>query len=390
MPKNRSSCLHPSQESDELIFEVCQRFLNYYCEEDDSSDTIGKKGPAAKISNWLKNERGRPDLTREKIYPLLREAFRRNFLILKSPVDVSLKEMLQNRFKLDERQEIDIVKVEGSMASANVSSYAADKVIELIGLVAEEKRHQAIQEGKNPDEIKVHLGIGAGYATMLVAKRLALQVNTREKSPSLVLHTISSGGFFVEEPHKSPITYFSYFNNELTKIEYVALFSETFVNREDYKQIRKSPSYRRCFDLKDEIDIIITSLASADDIHSLLRQNLEYMIKEKAIPANSLNQMFQNGFIGDVQFRPYSQKGVLNEGCPIHAVALFELNEMVQFVNKPGKHVVLVGGPCGECGSLKTEALRPLLANKNLRLWNHLILDIKTANELLKTPNKSI
>jgi DNA-binding transcriptional regulator LsrR (DeoR family) len=73
--------------------------------------------------------------------------------------------------------------------------------------------------------------------------------------------------------------------------------------------------------------------------------------------------------------------------CPVRAVTLFELDELVAIAKdrSNGKYVVLVAGPCGECGATKKNALRPLLANERLRLWTHLIVDAKTAKELLTT-----
>jgi DNA-binding transcriptional regulator LsrR (DeoR family) len=101
---------------------------------------------------------------------------------------------------------------------------------------------------------------------------------------------------------------------------------------------------------------------------------------------NVLIKMYKAGWVGDVQFRPYSAEGPLPENvCPVRAVTLFELDELVRIAKDRtnGKYVVLVAGPCGECGETKKNALRPLLANEQLRLWTHLIVDAKTAKELL-------
>ena len=67
------------------------------------------------------------------------------------------------------------------------------------------------------------------------------------------------------------------------------------------------------------------------------------------------------GWKGDVQFRPYTDSGALIEECPVRAVTLFELDELVELARTDGKYVVLLAGPCGECGEPKVEALRPLV-----------------------------
>jgi len=388
MVKNKTGRWHPSQENDELIFSVCDHFLSQLgesCSDGDSMNTEReRKGAAAAVAEWLKKKYGRTDLTREKIYPLFWEALRRNFIRLQPPVENILQKKLMEHFHLEDYSgQISIVNVKGTSASLSVTSVAADQIIALIDQVAEEKRKQAVLEGKDPNNIQVHLGMGAGYASMLVAKRLANRSNFGEMPPSLVLHAISSGGFFIDEPHKVPTTYFSYFHETQVNVQYVALFSETVIHKDEYEKIKSNPGLRRCFERKNEIDIIVTSLADAEHEHGLLGQYLSYLMTEGLIQDDVIHRMKEVGWVGDVQFRPYSKEGPLKEVCPVRAVALFELEEMVQFARQQGKHIVLIGGPCGECGSLKTKALRPLLQNENLRLWTHLITDVQTARELL-------
>ena len=64
------------------------------------------------------------------------------------------------------------------------------------------------------------------------------------------------------------------------------------------------------------------------------------------------------------------------------AMTLFELDQLKKMVES-GKHVVLVAGPCLQCGRSKSEALRPLVKQPSLHVFNHLVTDIGTANELL-------
>jgi DNA-binding transcriptional regulator LsrR (DeoR family) len=135
------------------------------------------------------------------------------------------------------------------------------------------------------------------------------------------------------------------------------------------------------FKKRDEIDIIFTSLASADDEHGLFRQYFEYLRDENLVP--SVFESLQNqGWVGDILFQPFSETGALTPK-PYRAVALFTFDELAAFSRRPGKHVVVIGGPCGKCGAPKTNALRPLLANPDARLWTRLIIDRDTALGLL-------
>jgi hypothetical protein len=71
------------------------------------------------------------------------------------------------------------------------------------------------------------------------------------------------------------------------------------------------------------------------------------------------------------------------DGCPVRAVTLFEPAALVERVKQPDKYVILLAGPCHECGRTKTPALIPLLRQPGLRLWTHLVTDLKTAHELV-------
>ena len=383
-PKGKTPRWHASQESDELIFAVCDRYffqLGRSAQQQEGEER--QRGAAAAVAEWIQKEKNRPDITREKIYPLFWEACQRGFLLLQAPTEKGLKKKLEEYYRLENYPgDLTVVNVRGESAAKHVTSSAADLIVELIDKVWKEKK---AKYPKDPEKQAVHLGMGAGYAAMLVAKRLAQKILSGEDVPQLVLHAISSGGFLPNEPHKAPSTYFTYFDPSLTNIKFEALFSATVVDSEDYAKQIANPGVKYSFEQKDKIDIVVTSLAAADHEHGLLVQYLTHLVDQGLIDKNTINNMHKAGWIGDVQFRPYSVDGPLPDVCPVRAVTLFELEELVEMARDPanGKYVVLVAGPCGECGASKKHALRPLIANEKLRLWTHLVTDARTARELL-------
>ena len=394
-PKLHATRWHASQESDELIFAVCDRYFSQLGRtarekegdtENTSDSEAGEKlrGAASSVAEWLRQEKGRPDITREKIYPMFWEACNRGFLLLQPPPEHHLRKKLENQFSLYRHPgEITVVNVSGERAAQHITFVAADQIVELIERVWKEKKERFPDD---PEKQAVHLGMGAGYATMLVARRLASSIRPGGEFPLIVCHAISSGGFLPNEPHKCPSTYFSHFDPALIDVKFVALFSATVVSNSDYENQKSNPTIRYSFEQRDEIDIIVTSLASADHEHGLLVQYLTHLVDQRLMSRAVLSRMFEAGWIGDVQFRPYSADGPLPENvCPVRAVTLFELDDLVEIAKdrSNGKYVVLIAGPCGECGETKKSALRPLLANEKLRLWTHLIIDAKTAKELL-------
>ena len=371
-----------ANESDELVFAVCERFFNELAPLEEGKR---RKGVATAVSNWLKTERSRQDLGREKVYPLVWEAFHRNYLLLRPPVENDMRNNLIEKYDLQnyidqQRGDIVVTNVIGPTASKHVNSTAADVIIELIDKVNRDKKSRAIAEGKDPDNVRVHLGVGAGYAAMEVAKRLAARANA--ELPKLTLHAITPGGYYIAEQHKDTSTYFSYFSDQSIDVECVGFFSTPVVMADSYKSLRSNPSLRDYFDRRDEIDIALTSLASSNDPHGLMKQYFSYLQEKGLIEEDVLQTLHKQGWVGDLLFQPYSATGVIFPDT-LRTVALFTFNELLEFSQKPGKYVVLCGGPCGDCGSPKTEALRPLLKEPSLRIWTHLVLDREAANQLL-------
>ena len=88
-------------------------------------------------------------------------------------------------------------------------------------------------------------------------------------------------------------------------------------------------------------------------------------------------------WVGDVAYRPYSAKGPILQSTPTRAVTLFELSELVALSRQQDKHVVLASGPCRRCGRTREDALLPLLKNRQLKLWTHLVMDLGTAENLI-------
>ncbi|NUQ63002.1 MAG: hypothetical protein HUU20_10960 [Pirellulales bacterium] len=372
MPRGRRWV--PSEESDELVFAVCERFLQQLAEQDGDSEDTKKRGAAAVVAQWAQKEFDREDLTRQRIYPLVWQGVRRKFLFLQPPRKELLARQLAEHFQVrryaDDKQVLQVVDVRGPGAAQHVAAAGADLVLSLI------ERLGAARKGP------VHIGLGAGYSAMLVAKRLAHRYSDKSH-PKLVLHALSAGGFRVDQPHKAPITYFSYFDDALTPVDCVALYAETVVANRDYERVKQGPGVHKSFERAEQIDIVITSLASEEDEHGMLGQFLENLIEEGELEPDALDRMRRAGWIGDVQFRPYSSTGPITEECPVRAVTLFEISDLVERARRDDKYVVLLAGTCGECGRTKTKALVPLLTQPDLRLWTHLITDLQTASELL-------
>ena len=375
---------HPSQESDELVFAVCDRFLSHLARPPDPRGGRGESerlGSAAAIADWLNKKWGRKDLTRERIYPLFWEAARRNYLLLQAPRELHFAQRLAERYSVaqyaEDTERIQVVNRRGRDAPTHVAAAGADLILSLVKRLGKRKREQGVTSPR------VHLGLGGGFSAMMVAKRLASRLYSDLECPRLVLHALTAGGFLVDQPQKAPVTYFSYFDDLLIETEFVGLFSAPVVLSGEYQKVIGHPGVHESFERADEIDVVVTSFATARDEHGLLSAYLKHLIAKGELRPEVLHELASMDWVGDVQFRPYSATGPIVEGCPVRAVTLFEIADLVRRIERPDKYVVLLAGPCSECGTAKTEGLLPLLTQPSLRLWTHLVTDVQTAAELL-------
>lgn len=300
-------------------------------------------------------------LSREGVYPYIIEAVHRKFLLLRPPLDARLADQLASKYKLD-RNRIRVVAASDRTANEHVSSTGADWILELIREVGCRKE-------------VVHLGLGSGWTTMQVARRLALRLRDEVNCPPLVLHALSSG-FDITDPMRAPVAFFAFFQDLPTRVGYRSLFVQAAVPWNRYDEVKTQPGVRESFECKDAVDIVVTSLASASDDHGALNRFL------RPWGAKGLSDLKRQQWVGDLQYLPFSAKGPIKVKSGVRAVTLFELPELAAMARTGSKHVVLLGGPCGECATPKHEALRPLFEAPSLRVWSHLVLDATTAHVL--------
>jgi DNA-binding transcriptional regulator LsrR (DeoR family) len=337
---------------DELVFAVCELFF-----KGESPDAIAKR-----LNQDLNLVQRGVKLTRERIYPLIREGVQLGYVVLSPPIHRSLSQRLADRYGLDASR-IRVVSIRTRSAAEHLAAAGARVLLDLI---------RELGTRKNP----VHLGLGSGWTSMLVALRLVQLLRQGYEGPGLVLHALSSG-FDANDPLRSPVAFFGPFQELPVEVSYVGLFASAAVPVEDYETVKKQPGVRESFEQAREIDIVVSSLASARDEHGALNRFMHF---GRGLGAAELRRQ---GWVGDFQYLPLSRRGAIHLTHGVRAVTLFELPDFVRMVQSKDKHVVLVAGPCGMCGRTKEDALRPLLEVSDLKIWSHLVTDARTADRLL-------
>jgi DNA-binding transcriptional regulator LsrR (DeoR family) len=335
---------------DTLLISVCDRFLN--------------REKVMDIVEWLQGEPGGEEIKRENIYPLLREARNRGYFSVLPPPEGYLQQRICDRFDV-EKERIHVLRVRGDTAREYVANAAAEQIVRLIHEVGETKG-------------RVRIGLGGGGTVMKVARALASRLRSEGSLPKLGLHALSSG-FDVSNPWTAPVSFLGYFDQAAPDIEYVGLFASAVVEVAEYEHVKTLPGVEESFSKASQIDIVVTSLASASDKHGELNRFMNLGERSNG----NVEELKTCGWVGDVSYRPYSKTGPIAAAGGIRAVSLFELEDLVELARKPNKHVLLVAAPCGICNEPKAAALQPLLKESKLRLWSHLLMDLTTAQNLL-------
>jgi DNA-binding transcriptional regulator LsrR (DeoR family) len=322
------------------------------------------------IADWLSKEID-DRVTREEVYPLLREAVRRRFFALLPPVSQVMSQRIADRFRGGEDQDrIHVASVSAESAREWLPYFAANLI---------SKRIQKM--GKRQD--RVGIGLGGGGTIMRVAEFLGAQLQSAENLPRLGLHVLTSG-FALDRPRSAPITFLSFFAHVPTKIECVGLFAPPVVDEEDYDRMKELPGIEESFRSAADIDLIVTSLASADDKDGELN---EFLCTAGERTEGTLTALRNEGWVGDLLYHPYSSKGPITGVSPqVRTFSVSNLEDLKSFASDESKHVIVVCGPCGICGKTKAKALRPLLESEDLKVWTELVMDRTTAKELLEPP----
>jgi len=356
-----------AEDKDSQLFRV----LELYVQQGKNADEIAE----------IITREYRQPLKRSNVYPMLRKGADRGYLRLAPPWSDTLRDKLAARFGL-KPERIHVVNASRESADEQVPAAAAEIMESLI---------RELGAGGTP----VHLGLGPGRASRIIARNLALALRASEgPSPNLALHTITAG-CPSRSPEYAPLAFFSFFEPAMVT-EAHALFAEPAVPCEEYDVVKSRPGFARAFAERDKIDIVGTSLGDAADKHDMFRNLHEGRWNEGTPPEHSpatsaaMRDLKGKGWRGNVQFRPYSDVGIIREGPKtLRVPTLFELEDLRKMASQAEnperrRAVILCVHPCGRCKELRTRALLPLLTVPELRIWSELVIDASTVQSVLE------
>jgi hypothetical protein len=258
-----------------------------------------------------------------------------------------------------------VVETAGAHDNAKVAAVAAELALDHLEEIVKAKRGPV-----------VGLGLGPGRATLDFCRAFGGLLAGYPEPVKLRLVAISAG-CPANAPEYASISFFNLFPKHLVESK-VGLFAETLVPLKEFEAIKQRAGVKEAFAARESIDLVVTSMGDVWDDDDLLSMFLLQSDQD-------LGQLRAAGWIGNVQYRPYSATGPVREKpSDLRAVTLFELEDLARIAGQKNKHVILIARQCGICGRTRAEALRPLLTNPGLKVFSTLVLDGATARELLK------
>ena len=313
--------------------------------------------------------------SREQVYPLLKRAERLGLLRLVASLDEEMGRWLAKVCGLP-AENVKVVQAKGPQSLEHVAKAGARMAFDVI---------QDLRASSAPPQ---HVGLGAGRTSRLLCRELGALLKSEfdrpatgsqdypiVEQPELVFHALT-GGWAPDRPLEWPVAHFNYFiDEERPYAGFIGLSAPPVVRQDLFDQIRSLPLVQPCFDNAKDIDIILTSISGRDDEHGSFGR---LMAPDRA----ACQALDAAGWIGDVQFLPYSRESALQLRVGLRPFVVVTIDDLVQLAGRKGKAVVLVAGPCGMCSRTKARALVPLILNPGLRVFSHLVCDIRTAEEL--------
>jgi len=344
---------------DELVYRVVEVLFEQQAKDD---DPLRMKEIASLVE---KEFGGQVRITRQALYPLVAAAVRRGFVRLTPPVNVALRDALVKQFRSLRAENVDVVKTTGPQDSVKVAALAAERAYAALVRIAREK------DGK-----PVGIGLGPGRATLEFCRLLSRRLENHSEPLKLRLVAITGGGP-VRLLEYAPTSFLNLFPEHLVESK-LGLYAETLVRAGEFPRIRHHTGVKDAFDAKQDIDLIVTAMGDFEDPDDLLTLFLRDAKQDLAA-------LRADGWIGNVQYRPYTAQGPVKEAPgQMRVVTVFELEDLVRWARDPKKEVILMSRQCGLCRRIHARALRPLLTNPRLKVFSRLAVDCFTAMELLK------
>jgi DNA-binding transcriptional regulator LsrR (DeoR family) len=318
----------------------------------------------AEIRETIQNKLGIA-LSREEPYRILSFAAQKDRFIYNAPFSSEARKEI-----IDRHRWLKDVCVVQTGVSDDVSLQCARMLL---------KRVCDLGKDRAPNS-EVHIGFAGGKSLRKTARHFAHMLREpHEHLPRRIVFHAIVAGFNVSDPTTDPNGFFTFFANDpdlQVQTSFMGLPMPGVVPSAEMERLRNISYLRAAFDGVRELDIIVTSAGGHwQQGHS------SFCSMFRTASPETVAQLDAAGCIGDMLWRPLGDNGPLRIDMKWRTVTLIELADLPDFVAR-GKDVLLLLGPCGNCGGPKGEVLRSVLSTPNL--ISHLVVDTRSVREYFK------
>lgn len=304
-------------------------------------------------------------ISREAPYRHLRYAGRRGWARFVPPLEHTLLDGIRSRHPW-----LQGVKVVHTPDFGQVADHAAETLVELVAACARPPYPKS----------EVHVGLAGGHVMKRVTDRLSqlLCQPTAGLPQALAFHALVAG-FDPLDPTTGPNTFAAFFEGKpalQVRTRFIGLQGPPLVESAQLRGLLELHGIREAFAQRSELDIVVTSVGtwSPHCDHSLLRG---YMARSDG----SLRALDEEGYLGDMLWRPLGPDGPITRETGIRALSLLELTDLPVLIAE-GKAVLLVVAPCRVCAEPRARVLETILSLRR-KLITHLVVDSRTAAAVL-------
>ena len=307
-----------------------------------------------KVNKDLKTE-----LSRERPYQILAMAGMEGWLEFVPPLEYALAEDLSRDYPF--LRGVDVVR---TTHLEPVAARASRTLLQLVRQTAYEKS-------------EVHVGLAGGWTVLTMVKHFAklLDQPMDDLPKTIVFHAMVTG-LQHDDPKTDPNTFYNYLDSPAVDVEteFVALHGPVMPEADMIKDLRKRhrPTME-AIAAGDEIDIIVTSGSRWKDEHNQLKR-----LMTKYLDPKDTQKLERDHCIGDILWQPITAEGPMEQELRVQAMTLKKLQKLPGEI-QAGTKVLLILGPCGECGTPRGDLLRAVL-DMDQQYVTHLVTDVQTAS----------
>lgn len=287
--------------------------------------------PGDIVERLQSEENRKTPYSREIVYRAIRDAARLGYLKFLPPLEYELARKIELRAKW-----LHSARVVLAVSRDSVANHCAEVVYELIV--------------SKPEQRVFHIGFGGGRTTSLIAAELARLLSRplpdRKSKLELVFHSLVPG-LDDNKLLTDPTAFFMHFAapevQKWVSVEFLTLHAPGIIRTRERDAVFTHPLIDRVrIKRDDQLDIIVSSVGSMRDQHSMITPYTNVWEKEEVDTFKQ--ELTAAGCVGDIMWLPIGPDGPIETELSLMATAMISLKDIQDRIEHGRTRVVLALG----------------------------------------------